>query len=82
MILLTRWGSPGLNGRRRTRDWSGLRIVAVRLTCIDMGASLTVSATCGHSGMLSEFSNTAVFQCRSICTFQGDLFGEFHHYSS
>ena len=23
---------PGLNGRRRTRDWSGLRIVAVRLT--------------------------------------------------
>ena len=37
MILPTRWGSLGLNGRSRTRDWSGLRIVAVRLTCIDMG---------------------------------------------
>ena len=28
MILPTRSGSPGLKGRRRTRDWSGLRIVA------------------------------------------------------
>jgi hypothetical protein len=37
MILPTRLESPGLNGRRSTRDWSGLRIVEVRLTWIDMG---------------------------------------------
>ena len=37
MIQAIRSGPPGLNGRRRTRDWSGLRIVDVRLTWIDMG---------------------------------------------
>jgi hypothetical protein len=36
MILATRWGFPELKGRKRTRDWSGLRIVAVRLTWIDI----------------------------------------------
>ena len=37
MILATRSGPPGVKGRRRTRDWSGLRIVDVRLRCMDMG---------------------------------------------
>jgi hypothetical protein len=32
MILPTRSESPGLNGRRSTRDWSGLMIVGVRVT--------------------------------------------------
>jgi len=32
MILAPRSELPGLKGRRRTRDWSGLRIVLVRLT--------------------------------------------------
>jgi hypothetical protein len=32
MIRATRCESPGVNGRKRTRDWSGFRIVLVRLT--------------------------------------------------
>ena len=36
MILPARSGVSGLNGRRRTRDWSGRRIVAVRCTCIEV----------------------------------------------
>src|SRR5688572_23327947 len=36
MILPTRSRLPGLKGRSRTRDWSGLRIVDVRLTWIDI----------------------------------------------
>ena len=36
IILATRSELPGLKGRRSTRDWSGFRIVAVRLTWIDM----------------------------------------------
>ncbi len=34
MILPTRCESPGLKGRKRTRDWSGLRTVLLRLTLI------------------------------------------------
>ena len=36
MILATRSEFPGLKGRKRTRDWSGLRIVDVRFTWIDI----------------------------------------------
>ncbi len=36
-ILPARSASPGLKGRRRTRVWSGLMIVAVRLILMDMG---------------------------------------------
>jgi len=34
MILPARCESPGLNGRNRTRDWSGLRTMLVRLRLI------------------------------------------------
>src|ERR1700757_4490503 len=35
IILLARSGVSGLNGRRRTRDWSGRRIVPVRWTFVE-----------------------------------------------
>jgi hypothetical protein len=35
IILLARSGVSGLNGRKRTRDWSGRRIVAVRRTFVE-----------------------------------------------
>jgi hypothetical protein len=36
IILRDRSGSSCLNGRRRTRDWSGRRTVAVRWTRIEV----------------------------------------------
>jgi hypothetical protein len=36
IIPLARSGVSGRNGRRRTRDWSGRRIVAVRCTCVEV----------------------------------------------
>ncbi len=55
MILPTRWGSPGLNGRRRTRDWSGLSIVVVRLTSIGMKLLFT-----GNETRSGAYSSTAI----------------------
>ena len=42
MILPARCESPGLNGRNRTRDWSGLRTVLVRLRLMALFDDITV----------------------------------------
>jgi len=36
IILLARSGVSGLKGRKRTRDWSGRRIVFVRRTFVEV----------------------------------------------
>ena len=42
MILPARCESPGLNGRNRTRDWSGMRTMLVRLRLIALFEGITV----------------------------------------
>ena len=55
MILAMRSGPPGLKGRRRTRDWSGLRIVDVRLTWIDMACVYCSRVMIGSLKLVSVF---------------------------
>ena len=59
MILAIRSGPPGLKGRRRTRDWSGLRIVAVRLriawTLSGVERRLLLSTAIGSLKLVSMF---------------------------
>jgi hypothetical protein len=48
----TRCESPGVNGRNRTRDCSGVRIVALRLTWI--GMVLSCGERARRTGLTSD----------------------------
>jgi glycosyl transferase family 1 len=58
--VLSPWGSSGLNGRRRTRDWSGLRTVAG--TRRDQSAGEAK----GSGGWIVEFGTAKGIACRSL----------------
>src|SRR5437762_1004505 len=61
IILRDRSGSSCLNGRRRTRDWSGRRIVDVRWTRIEEAVIMDCLLRRNEPGSPQLFSTRTLF---------------------